>query len=171
MPTSNEEEEVICEIDGLVLGSVQFGVLVWVLIGVLFEALMAVRAHLFKIDGRVIGGMQLELLVQVVFWDGRLGARGGAVWGARFGVLLKVLVCNHCYLGSMLVYFFRFFGWQEWEAPPFFQDLEHQDGFKGTLCLENHQKGVPTQQTQPNGMIGTHFPDLKPRGPPFRRVT
>ena len=76
--------------------------LVWVLIGVLFEALMAVQAHLFKIDGGVLGGMQLGLLVQVEFWDvwgavwfsrdWRLGAWGGAVWGARFGVLLEVLV-------------------------------------------------------------------------------
>ena len=73
---------------------------------------MAVRAHLFKIDGRVLGGMQfggagagavlgvtvflhldgrvqggmqLGVLVQVAFWD--------AVWGAArclglFGVLL-----------------------------------------------------------------------------------
>ena len=54
-------------IDGLVLGRVQFGVLVWVLIGVLFEVLMAARAHLFKIDGRVLGGMQFGVLVQVLF--------------------------------------------------------------------------------------------------------
>ena len=67
----------------------------------LFEVLMAVRAHLFKIDGRVLGGMQFGgagagavlgvtvflhldgrvhggmqfgVLVLVVFWD--------AVWGA-----------------------------------------------------------------------------------------
>ena len=40
----------------------------------LFEVLMAVRAHLFKIDGRVHGGMQFGVLVLVVFWD--------AVWGA-----------------------------------------------------------------------------------------
>ena len=41
---------MICEINGLVLRGVQFGVLVladWVL----FEVLMAVRVHLFKIDG------------------------------------------------------------------------------------------------------------------------
>ena len=89
---------MICEIDGLVLGSVQFGVLVWVLIGVLFEALMAVQAHLFKIDGGVLGGMQLGLLVQVVFWD-----VWGAVWfsrdwrlGAR-GVLFGVLVLGCCW--------------------------------------------------------------------------
>ena len=67
----------------------------------LFEVLMAVRAHLFKIDGRVLGGvqfggagagavlgvtvhacfciltvgcMQFGVLVLVVFWD--------AAWGA-----------------------------------------------------------------------------------------
>ena len=39
----------------------------------LFEVLMAVRVHLFKIDGRVLGGMQFGVLV-MVFWD--------AVWGA-----------------------------------------------------------------------------------------
>ena len=49
---------MICEIDGLVLG-VQFGVL--------FEVLMAVRAHLFKIDGRVLEGMQCGVLVRCCF--------------------------------------------------------------------------------------------------------
>ena len=39
--------------------------------------LMAVRAHLFKIDGRVLGGMQLEVLVLLVFWDAACGAVGG----------------------------------------------------------------------------------------------
>ena len=33
----------------------------------LFEVLMAVRAHLFKIDGRALGGMQFGALVQVLF--------------------------------------------------------------------------------------------------------
>ena len=34
------------------------------------------------------------------------GARGRVLFGTLFGgVLLEVLVCNHCYLGSMLVYF------------------------------------------------------------------
>ena len=42
-----------------------------------------VRAHFCSIDGRVL-------------------------LGAFFaGVLLEVLVCKHCYLGSMLVYFFK----------------------------------------------------------------
>ena len=36
-------------------------------IGVLFEVLMAARAHLLKIDGRVLGGMQFWVLVQVLF--------------------------------------------------------------------------------------------------------
>ena len=133
----------------------------------LFDVLMAVRAHLFKIDGRVLGGMQFGGAGAGAV----LGARGHAVWGARaggvlgcclgsclrcwwrcgrnlrqFGVLLQVLFwdavggasdgagarltagcclgrssggavggagvqsyCNHCYLGSMLVYLFFFF--------------------------------------------------------------
>ena len=50
-----------------------------VLFGVLFR--VVVRAHFCSIDGRVL-----------------LGAFFG-------GVLLEVLVCKHCYLGSMLVYF------------------------------------------------------------------
>ena len=29
---------------------------------------MAARAHLFKIDGRVLAGMQFGVLVQVLFW-------------------------------------------------------------------------------------------------------
>ena len=90
---------MICEIDGLVLGSVQFGVLVWVLIGVLFEALMAVQAHLFKIDGGVLGGMQLGLLVQVEFF-GMFGAPFGfheiGGW-VRGGVLFGVLVLGCCW--------------------------------------------------------------------------
>ena len=83
---------MICEIDGLVLGGVQFGVLVQVLIGVLFEALVAVRAHLFNIDGMVLGGMQFGVLVQVLFWGvtmrayfciltvGRRGERSLGCW-------------------------------------------------------------------------------------------
>ena len=45
-----------------------------VLFGALFEVLvlagmqMTVRAHFCKIDGGVQGGMQLGVLVQVVFW-------------------------------------------------------------------------------------------------------
>ena len=61
------------------------------LIGVLFAVLMAVRVHLFKIDGRVLGGMQFGVLVQVLFGGGRCArifafrqedAGGKAVWGA-----------------------------------------------------------------------------------------
>ena len=60
---------MFCKIDGLVLGGVQFGVLVKVLVGVLIEVLMAVRAHLFKVDGRrVLGVMQFGVLAQVLFW-------------------------------------------------------------------------------------------------------
>ena len=53
-------------------------------LGVLFRVM--VRAHFCSIDGRVF-----------------LGAFFG-------GVLLDVLVCKHCYLGSMLVCFF----WRGW---------------------------------------------------------
>ena len=59
---------MICEIDGLVLRGVQFWGAFFLRTGVLFEVLMAVRAHLFKIDA--VWGV----LVQVAFWD--------AVWGA-----------------------------------------------------------------------------------------
>ena len=31
---------------------------------------MAVRAHLFNLDGRVLRGMQFGVLVQVLFWGG-----------------------------------------------------------------------------------------------------
>ena len=84
---------------------------------------MAVRAHLFKIDGRVLGGMQLGVLVQVLFCGVpargvlfgvlfRVMARGhfcsidGRVLLRAFfgGVLLEVLACKHCYLGPMLVH-------------------------------------------------------------------
>ena len=59
--------------------------------------------------------MQFRVLLQVLFWDAVSGAVGGASDGAgarltagcclgrSSGVLLEVLVCNHCYLGSMLV--------------------------------------------------------------------
>ena len=52
---------------------------------------MAVRSHLFKIDGRLLGGMQFGVLVQVLFWGVTVrayfciltvGRRGNAVWGA-----------------------------------------------------------------------------------------
>ena len=72
----------------------------------LFEVLMAVRAHLFKIDGRVLGGMQFG------------GAGAGAVLGVtvrrvflhldgrvppcmQFGVLVLVVFLGCC-LGSCL---------------------------------------------------------------------
>ena len=41
---------------------------VWVLVQVLFWGMQGtVRAHFCKIDGRVLGGMQSGVLVQVVF--------------------------------------------------------------------------------------------------------
>ena len=57
----------------------------------------------------------------MLFWDAVWGAVGGAsdgagargrvLFGTLFGgVLLEVLVCNHCYLGSMLVLFGCCFG-------------------------------------------------------------
>ena len=76
---------MICEIDGLVLRGVQFGVL--------FEVLMAVRAHLFKIDGRVLGGMQFGVLVQVL---------RDAVRGELFDVLVTVRA-NFCDIDARVV--------------------------------------------------------------------
>ena len=75
------------------------------LIGVLFEVLMAVRAHLFKIDGRVVRAHFCILTVgrrvqrslgagADVLWD----SLWGAVWGAGdalrwwFGILFGALV-------------------------------------------------------------------------------
>ena len=64
--------------------------------------------------------MQFGVQLQVLFWDAVWGAVGGAsdgagargrvLFGTLFGgVLLEVLVCNHCYLGSMLVFFYFYF--------------------------------------------------------------
>ena len=75
-----------CEIDGRVLGGIQFRVLAKVLFWTLF-------------------GVLLEVLVIAA----RLTAvcSGGAVCSALRGVLLEVMVCNHPlvfhYLGSMQV--------------------------------------------------------------------
>ena len=55
--TSNIEGNMICEIDGWVLGGVQFGVLLYVLFGVLFELLTTARARFCRIDSGVLGGM------------------------------------------------------------------------------------------------------------------
>ena len=88
---------MICEIDRLVLRGVQFGVLFFLRIGVLFEVLMAVRTHLFKIDGRELGGMQfggvgagavLRVTVHVCFCILTIGCTGAAVWGAGAGGVL-----------------------------------------------------------------------------------
>ena len=56
--TSNKEGKVICEIEGRVLGGMQFGVLV--------QVLRRVWAHICKIQGRVLGCMQFGVLVQVL---------------------------------------------------------------------------------------------------------
>ena len=59
----------------------------------LFEVLMAARAHLFKIDGRVLGGMQFggagagAVLGVTVF----LHLDGRAHGGMQFGVLVLVV--------------------------------------------------------------------------------
>ena len=57
---------MICEIDGRVLGGMQFGgagaVLGCWLALVLFEVLVTVWAHFCKNDGRVLGGMQFGAL-------------------------------------------------------------------------------------------------------------
>ena len=47
---------------------------------VLFEVLIAVWAHLFKIDGRVLGGMQFGGACAGAVLGGDAG--GNAVWGA-----------------------------------------------------------------------------------------
>ena len=82
--TSNKEGTVICEIEGQVLGGMQFGVLVEVLF--------------FELDGRVLGGMQFGVLVEVPLCkiDGQvlgggavLQARGHVVWGAGGGAALR----------------------------------------------------------------------------------
>ena len=70
------------------------------LIGVLFEVLMAVRAHLLKIDGRVLGGMQFGVLVHVLFWGVTVRAHFciltlGRMGGMQFGVLLGS--CLRCW--------------------------------------------------------------------------
>ena len=87
-----------------------FGVRLGVWGGAVWGALrVTVQAHFCEIDCRVQGDMQFGVLLQVLFWDAVWGAVGGAsdgVWDALRGVLLEVLVCNHCYLGSMLVYLF-----------------------------------------------------------------
>ena len=69
---------------------------------------MVARAHLFKIDGRVLGGMQFGVLVQVLFWGVTLRAhlcRRNAVWGAgpdgavgRSSWGFEVLVTARAYL-------------------------------------------------------------------------
>ena len=55
---------MICEIDGRMLGGMQFEML--------FEVLVAVRAHFCEIDGRVLAH---------VVWVLGLGPFWGAVWG------------------------------------------------------------------------------------------
>ena len=88
----------VCEVDARVQGGMQFGVLVqvvfWSVWGALFEVLVTVcvfarlmlwgcclgvpaRVHVCEIDGRVQGGMQFGVLVQVVFWDAACGAGDG----------------------------------------------------------------------------------------------
>ena len=72
----------------------------------LFEVLVAVRAHVFKIDGTVPGGNQFVVLVQVLFWGGD-GARACfhldgrvqcAAWGAGAGGVFG------CCLGCCLIF-------------------------------------------------------------------
>ena len=54
---------MICEIDGRVLGDMQFGVLVQVLL----ELVVTVWALFCEIDGWVLGGMQFGVVVQMLF--------------------------------------------------------------------------------------------------------
>ena len=52
--------------DGVILGTLKFGaqVLLKVLFGVPFEALVTVRARFCEIDGRVLGGIQMTVRAQ-----------------------------------------------------------------------------------------------------------
>ena len=56
----------------------------------LFDVLMAAQAHFFKIDGRVLGGRQFGVLVQVLFW--------GVTVRAHF-CILTVTAGGECSLG------------------------------------------------------------------------
>ena len=80
--------------------------------GVLCEVLVAVRAHVFNIDGRVLGGMQFEVCCGVLL-EVLVTARahvcsidGRVLFGALFGVCWRCW-CHHwhvvCYLRPMLV--------------------------------------------------------------------
>ena len=61
VPTSNKEGTVICEIDGWVLGGVQFGVL--------FEVLVMARGYFCKTDDRVLGhAAWIGVLAQDLCW-------------------------------------------------------------------------------------------------------
>ena len=59
----------------------------------LFEVLMAVRAHLFKIDSRVLGGMQFGGAGAVAVLGGTvfLHLDGRVHGGMQFGVLVLVV--------------------------------------------------------------------------------
>ena len=67
---------------------------------------MAVRAHLFKVDGRVLGGMQFGVLVQVLFWRMTVRAYflhldGGMQGGMQFGVVV-LMVLQDAVCGELL---------------------------------------------------------------------
>ena len=59
---------MICEIDGWVLGGMQFGVVLGCWCMCCFGVLVAVRAQFCEIDGRVLRGMQFGVLEEVQFF-------------------------------------------------------------------------------------------------------
>ena len=59
-----------------------------------------------KIDGWVSWRVLFGVLFRVMVWAHFCSIDGRVLLGAFFeGVLLEVLACKHCYLGSMLVHF------------------------------------------------------------------
>ena len=74
---------MICEIDGWVLGAAQFGVLVHVLFGVLFEVLVTTGAFLqYSWQGASCRGSSFYQRRESDLQDCWRGARGGAVEGS-----------------------------------------------------------------------------------------
>ena len=98
MQVTVQAQGACLHLDGRVQGGMQ---LRW-WFGILFGVLVDFR----KIDGWVSLGVLFGALFRVTVWAHFCSIDGRVLHGAFFGgVLLEVLVCKHCYLGSMLVYF------------------------------------------------------------------